>query len=89
MELKGGPKYKITYCHAKRHFEVFKIHNLDVKLVCYIKEAMKSIFLTAVRLFRVIERQEKRKNGFKRGPKYRILYYEAKKRISKRQKFKV
>ena len=48
--LKEGPKYKIVYCKAKQDFKVFKIHNWDVKLVCYVKESNRSIFLSAVRL---------------------------------------
>ena len=45
---KEGPKYKISYCEAKRDFKVSKIHSWDVKLVFYSKEATISIFLTIV-----------------------------------------
>jgi len=45
---KEGPKYKISYCEAKRDFKVSKIHSWDVELVFYSKEATISIFLTIV-----------------------------------------
>ena len=47
---KGGTKYKIAYCEAKQDFKVSKIHSGVAKLVRYLKEANRSIFLIAVRL---------------------------------------
>ena len=70
---KGGQKYKITYCHAKRDLEVSKIHILDVKVVCYLKEAPRRIFLTANRLQGLTKAIEEQKIGQK-GSKHKNCF---------------
>ena len=42
---KGGPKYKTANYEAKWDFKVPTIHSWVVKLVCYLKESARSIFL--------------------------------------------
>ena len=44
----GSANNKITYCEAKQDFKVSKIHSWDVKLVFYLKEATRYIFLTVI-----------------------------------------
>ena len=47
---KGDPKQKIDYYEAKYAFKVPKMHSSVLKLVCYLKESTRGIFLTSVRL---------------------------------------
>ena len=64
----GGPKYKIAYCEAKRDFKMSTIYCWDVKLVFYLKEAIRGIILTAVQL-QGVKRAGKEQKQAKKGSK--------------------
>ena len=47
---KGGTKHKSAYYEAKYDFKVPKVLRWVVKLICYLNESAKSIFLATFRL---------------------------------------
>ena len=72
------PKYKIVHCEAKRDSKVSKIYSWYVKLICYLKKATRSIFLTTIRLYELKRTKKEQKIGPLNSQKHKIAHYEAK-----------
>ena len=60
---KRNQKYKIAYNKAKLDFKVAKIHSWVVKLICYLKVSVRSIFSITVRLLGAYKGQKRAKIG--------------------------
>ena len=71
---KRGPKYKIAYHKAKRDIKAPKIHSQVVKLVCYLKVSVRSIFSITPGAYKG---KKTAKIGPKEGLRDNITYHEA------------